>query len=121
MNTEIVKRGNAAIAVITSDTPVITDEATAFDIMMSCAYDTDTRLVAIEKSALAADFFKLSTGLAGGILQKFVNYRFRVAIYGDFSGYASKPLKDFIFESNRGGVILFVQDMEQAIARLSEQ
>ncbi len=30
-------------------------------------------------------FFRLSTGLAGEILQKYVNYAGRVAFFGDFS------------------------------------
>ena len=37
--------------------------------------------------------------IAGDILQKFVNYGIKFAIFGDFTGYTSKPLKDFIYES----------------------
>ncbi len=54
-------------------------------------------------------FFILSSGLAGDVLQKFVNYRFRIAVYCDFSKYASKPLKDFIRESNRGKDVFFTE------------
>ncbi len=48
------------------------------------------------------DFFILSTGFAGEMLQKYINYGGRIAIYGDFSNYTSKPLHDFIYESNKG-------------------
>ena len=41
------------------------------------------------------------------ILQKFITYGVRFAIYGDFSNYTSKPLKDFMYESNRGKDIYF--------------
>lgn len=53
------------------------------------------------------------------ILQKFINYQFKFAIVGDFSGYTSKPLKDFIYESNKGRDIFFVSSEEDAIEKLS--
>ncbi len=64
------------------------------------------------------DFFILSTGLAGEIIQKFIIYNRKVAIIDDFSHYTSKPLKDFIFESNRGKDLFFVETEEEAIRRL---
>ena len=39
--------------------------------------------------------------MAGEILQKFSNYRVRLAIVGDFTPYSSKSIKDFIYESNK--------------------
>ena len=47
------------------------------------------------------------------------NYQFKFAIVGDFSGYTSKPLKDFIYESNKGRDIFFVSSEEDAIEKLS--
>jgi len=38
----------------------------------------------------------------GEVLQKFVNYQTKVAIYGDYTKYTSKPIKDFMYESNKG-------------------
>ena len=70
--------------------------------------------------SIAEDFFILSSGIAGEILQKFINYQFRIAIYGDYSKYTSKPLKDFIYESNNGHNIFFVNNLEQAIDKLSK-
>ena len=52
-------------------------------------------------------------------MQKFTNYRKRIAIVGDFSIYTSKSLKDFIYECNKGKNIFFTSDVEQAIKRLS--
>lgn len=61
----------------------------------------------------------LSTGLAGEFLQRFVNYQIKLAIYGDFSRDTSKPLHDFIRESNRGDSVFFTATAEEAIDRLS--
>lgn len=72
----------------------------------------------IDKELVLEDFFILSTGLAGEILQKYVNYGGRIAIYGDYFHYTSKPLKDFIYESNHGKDVFFVQTREEAIDML---
>lgn len=61
----------------------------------------------------------LSTGIAGEILQKFVNYQCKLAIFGDYSGYTSKPLKDFIYESNNGSHVFFVETEEEAVIALA--
>lgn len=67
---------------------------------------------------ITPDFFILSTGLAGEVLQKFINYGGRIAIYGDFSGYTSKPLHDFMYESNQGKDVFFVSTEAEAVDRL---
>lgn len=64
------------------------------------------------------DFFHLSIKLAGEILQKFINYKIKIAIVGDFSEYTSKSLKDFIYESNIGKDVFFLSDEKQAIEKL---
>lgn len=75
--------------------------------------------IAISKELVFDDFFVLSSGLAGEILQKYVNYQMKLAIYGDFSGYTSKPLHDFIYESNKGRDFFFAGTREEAIDRLA--
>ncbi len=53
------------------------------------------------------------------MLQKFVTYGVKLAIIGDFSKYKSKPLKDFMGESNRGKDIFFVGSEQEAVERLA--
>lgn len=65
------------------------------------------------------DFFILSKGLAGEILQKYVNYGGRIAIFEDYSHYTSKPLKDFMYESNKGKDVFFVATKEEAVDMLT--
>ena len=86
---------------------------------MTAKCDAETKNIVINKRMITEDFFILSTGLAGEILQKYINYGGRVAIYGDFSHYTSKPLKDFIYESNKGKDVFFVATEDEAIERLS--
>jgi hypothetical protein len=106
------------IALIVSDEIVIKDTQSALDLIASVQYETDCDKLIVNKSCVADDFFILSTGIAGEILQKFINYRKKIAIVGDYSKYTSKPLKDFIYESNNGNSIFFVSSIEEALLKL---
>lgn len=57
--------------------------------------------------------------IASDILQKFVNYGIKFTIFGDFTGYTSKPLKDFIYECNQGKDVFFAKDETEAVEMLS--
>ncbi|WP_082398712.1 DUF4180 domain-containing protein [Merdimmobilis hominis] len=61
----------------------------------------------------------LSSGLAGEILEKFVQYQVKLAIVGDFSQYTSKPLQDFSRESNQGNTVFSVASEKETVKRLS--
>jgi hypothetical protein len=106
------------VALIQSDEIIITDAQSALDLMATVRHEVNCDRIAIPKSAVKEDFFVLSTGIAGEILQKFVTYQCKLAIFGDFSGYTSKPLRDFIYESNSGSQIFFVATEDEAIVKL---
>ncbi len=108
----------AACAVVRDDTVVLSDAQSALDLLMTAKYEAGTKNIVLAKRQIAPDFFILSTGLAGEILQKFINYGGRLAIYGDFSGYTSKPLHDFMYESNQGKDVFFVSTEAEAVDRL---
>ena len=120
MNIEKITMPNATIALITGTEEAITDVSSAMDLMLSARYQTGADRLAIDKRLVCRDFFILSTGLAGEILQKFINYHVKAAFYGDYSHYTSKPLKDFIYESNQGRDFFFVPTREEAIAALDD-
>lgn len=113
-----VEKNGTICAVVQSSEKVITNVQSALDLLMTAKYEAGTKNIAIDKKLIFEDFFILSTGLAGEILQKYVNYGGRIAIYGDFSHYTSKPLKDFIYESNRGKDVFFVKTEAEAIDML---
>lgn len=119
MKTEIIRKNNVEIAVVNSDEVLITDVQSALDFIMSVQYETGCMNIAVNKGAIVDDFFVLSTCLAGEILQKFINYKVRFAIYGDFSKYTSKPLKDFMYESNKGKDVYFQPTVSLAVDKLA--
>lgn len=108
------------IAIIFGEEKFITDAQSALDLAMTVKYETGAERIVIPKEVICEDFFILSTGLAGEVLQKFMNYHIKAAIYGDYSRYTSKPLKDFIYESNHGNDFFFVASQEEAVRKLTQ-
>lgn len=98
--------------VFDTDGPIISRDGDVND-FISAGWDARADRLVIPVSRLAPDFFKLSTGLAGAVLQKCTNYSFRVAIVGDISAYTEKsaPLRDFVYESNKRGDVRFVDSI----------
>ena len=114
-----MEKNGITCAVVNSNEIVITDAQSALDVLMSAKYDIGTENIVVDKKLITEDFFILSKGLAGEILQKYVNYGGRIAIYGDYSHYTSKPLKDFIYESNKGKDVFFVVTQDEAVEMLT--
>lgn len=115
-----IEKGGTVCALVSAGETVITDVQSALDVLMAAKYEAGTKNIVISKDLIAGDFFILSTGLAGEILQKYVNYGGRIAIWGDYSRYTSKPLRDFIYESNRGRDVFFVSTEAEAVDMLAQ-
>lgn len=116
---ELENKGN--VIRIEEESVVVSDERSAIDLFMTIAYETGENRFIIRKENLTEDFFNLSNKIAGGILQKMINYRMKLAIIGDFSPYNSKALKDFIYECNSGNDIFFVANEAEALRLLSKR
>lgn len=110
------KKGSAAL--VCGEEILITDGTSAMELLATARYETGCSAMILRKEQLDEAFFRLSSGVAGEVLQKFVNYQMRLAIVGDFSRYTSKPLRDFIYESNQGTQISFQPTVEAALAWL---
>jgi hypothetical protein len=102
---------------ILPESEMISSTEEILDIMADAGYNGCTGLI-IYAGTLNSDFFDLKTKIAGDILQKFSNYRMKLAVIGDFSDIKSKSLRDFIRESNTFGVINFVASLDEALSRL---
>lgn len=120
MTFEKINCDKGIIAVLSDNSKLIADVDSALDLLMSAKYEAGTNYIVVDKKQIAEDFFVLSSGLAGEILQKYINYGGKLAIFGDFSHYTSKPLKDFIYESNKGKNIFFTATKDEAIQKITE-
>lgn len=116
MEVKVVGEGEGAVAVVTG-VPIASPQD-MLDLIATLRYQYGCSRIVLPREAIAEEFFDLKTGLAGEVLQKVVNYHAALAIVGDFSGYASKALRDFIGESNRGRRIFFLSGEAEAVAKL---
>ncbi|MFF7981420.1 DUF4180 domain-containing protein [Streptomyces sp. NPDC007901] len=99
--------------------PALDGENAALD-LLGDAMGRDAELVAVPAERIADEFFRLRSGVAGAVVQKFANYRLRLAVVGDISRHlaASSALRDFVYEANRGRRLWFVADDGELEQRL---
>ncbi|MNY07796.1 hypothetical protein D3C86_1406150 [compost metagenome] len=87
--------------------------------LLQVLMDSPSDTVALKAADLDAQFFDLRTGVAGDMLQKVSNYKMRLIILGDFTAVTSQSLRDFIWESNKRGQVVFTDTLESAITKLN--
>ena len=104
--------GGLEMLVLAAEGPPLASEQDALDALGE-TYFEPADLMVVPATRLPDNFFVLSTGLAGAILQKFVNYGQRVAIVGDISEALARSaaLRDFVREANAAGHVVFAPDM----------
>ena len=116
MELQYININDTVIAVLSDG--VISNASDALDMIATAGYNGAAGVV-IPMELLTPHFFDLKTRIAGDILQKCVNYGMRVAIAGDFSGFTSKSLADFIRESNKGRHVFFKATTDEAAKTLA--
>ncbi len=119
---ELEYRGAVPVLMCAPDGPLVRSEDDALNLIVAAGAQ-GAELVVLPVERLGDDFFDLSTGLAGAIAQKFVNYRTRLVVLGDITTRieASKPLRDFVFETNRGRQLWFIADTNELDERLAAE
>lgn len=118
MTDKIITLHNIIVLECAEEGKQLSTEQDALD-LIGIALGEGAEVVVIPVARLNPAFFELKTRLAGNFVQKFVNYRRRLAILGDVSAYIaeSKSFKDFVYETNRGSQFWFVANY----AELAEQ
>ncbi|WP_030605222.1 DUF4180 domain-containing protein [Streptomyces fulvoviolaceus] len=110
---ELVNLHGVGVLRCASDGPQLDGEGAALD-LIGDAMGRDAQVVAVPAERVGEEFFRLRSGIAGAIMQKFVNYRVRLAVVGDVSHHVagSTALRDFVHETSQGGHIWFLADLD---------
>jgi len=119
LRVRIQEIGTCKIAICDSDEIIIEDGQSALEFAVNIGHEHDCHNIVLNKAAITEDFFMLTTGVAGEVAQKLVNYGYRLAIIGDFSEYTSVPLRDYMHECNKGRHIFFVNNEQEALKKLT--
>ena len=112
------ERAGVAVLVCDPDGPPIATERDALD-LIGAAFLGAT-VVAVPAERLDPGFFTLGTRFAGEVMQKFVNYRLRLAIVGDITDHMERrgARRALGAEANRHDQVWFVPDLDALDARL---
>ncbi|WP_090598642.1 DUF4180 domain-containing protein [Pelagibacterium luteolum] len=95
--------------------------ATLSNDLIGMAWSDDAQMVVVEASVLPDAFFELRSGIIGDVAQKFANYRLLMVVVGDVQRFAdrSTAFRDYLFETNAGGNLWFVPDMDALERKLA--
>ncbi|TDE00468.1 DUF4180 domain-containing protein [Jiangella asiatica] len=116
----VVQLHGVNVLTLPADGPPLRTEADALDLVGDSFYQ-GAELVAVPADRLSPEFFDLSTGVAGAVTQKVVNYRLRLAVVGDIAAHLERSgaLRDYVRESNAGRQLWFVASMDELGERLA--
>jgi hypothetical protein len=103
METQEHRRGGISVLEIVDDDFIISSPQDLLDIVS----DYSIKRIILKKNNIVDDFFDLRTGFAGEIMQKASSYKLYIGFVGDFSNCESKSFRDFMYESNEAGKIVF--------------
>ena len=101
------------VIVTASESGVVLRDLDSLNELMGAVYGADGLL--LTESDLAPEFFDLRSGLAGEALQKFTNYRVRVAIVVPDPGRYGPRVAELAFEHRRHNLIRFVASEAEAL------
>lgn len=107
----IEKNGESYLYLGPADKRIET-ERDGLDLISLCAQYGVNRLM-IDAERLSDDFFRLATGLAGAVLQKFAQYNIKAAVVLNEHKIKGRFV-DFVKESNRGDQFRACQSKEEA-------
>ncbi len=119
VNYQVVEKNNQTIVVVTSAEPPIATGQDAIRLIEACIEHNAGRLI-VYAEALSEDFFNLRTGLAGEILQKFVNFSLRTALVVADGSLIKGRMKDLLAESHRGNTLRVFASQAEAENWLAE-
>lgn len=116
---DIVEMGRRKLACLPVEGKVLAREADALSVI-GALFGSEVSHIVVPKVRLSPDFFQLSNGTLGAMVQKFANYHLTLVVVGDFSGEVKRSagLRDFIRDSNQRKQPLFVGSMEGVEALL---
>lgn len=109
-------QGRRYLHITGGDSP-IQREQDAIDIIALCM-EHDTNAVLLDGGVLSDDFVRLRTGLAGAVLQKFVNYNIKAAAVIREGLRFPERFREMVAEYRNGNTFRVFTDQDEAVGWL---
>lgn len=100
------------IECVSSESKHMTEQNT-LELVAACI-EHDTGLLMLDGEVLPDDFFRLSTGVAGAVLQKLANYHIKTAAVVSCELAGKGKFREMAVESNRGNHFRIFSTKEEA-------
>lgn len=113
MNCRVITIGDKKYVECVSSEEKLKTEQDTLD-LIAATIENDTGLLMLHGEALSEDFFKLSTGVAGAMLQKLVNYQVRTAAVISDELSNKGRFREMALESNKSSHFRIFNTREEA-------
>jgi PadR family transcriptional regulator AphA len=114
MATIVSEQNGVRFVECTGGSIIVSKEKDAMDLLSACA-SNQCRRILLHSDSLSSEFFDLKTGLAGSVLQKFINYKIRAAAIIPVETIGNGRFFEMVAESNRGSDFRVFQDRDKAV------
>lgn len=113
MDYKIIEKENKRYVEFVSAAAPLDSEQDALELVALCG-ENDTNLLMLHGGALAEDFFRLKTGVAGSMLQKFINYHVKTAAIIPRQTADKGRFGEMVSEANKGSQFAVFDTREAA-------
>lgn len=113
MNYRVINKNNSKYIEFDSDSRKLSSEQDVLDYISICM-ENSVYTIMLHSNILSEDFFILKTGLAGMVLQKFINYNIKAAVIIEDEEKFNERFKEMIMEANKGNHFRTFKEIEAA-------
>jgi len=113
MNYQIIQISNRSYLEWLPEHPRLTGGEAALDLVVACGQNNTNKLL-LHAENFTDDFYRLRTGVAGEILQKFSTYRIQVAAVLTPELVNQGRFREMVLEANRGNQFRVFYNRESA-------
>ena len=119
MNYNLNEKNNNSYIYCTADSMAPMSQNELIDLIPVC-WELGTNRIMLDSEAISEEFFRLRTGFAGEVLQKYINYGMIVAVLLSERQKIQGKFEDLMLEMNRGKVFRIFTEEESAVTWLIE-
>ena len=117
MDYKVIEKDTLKYIEFVSGDAVLGSEQEALELIAACI-ENDIGFLMLHAEMMSEDFFKLRTGLAGAVLQKFMNYHITAAAIIPNEDTIKGKFKEMATEANKGKDFRVFKSVEEAEAWL---
>ena len=121
MNNRVIEKEGKSYLEFTVLNPPISCEQDVLDYLIGACWEHDVQRAMLTSECFDEGFFRLRTGIAGGVLQKLLNYHIKTALIITTPDLIRGKFEDFVLEANKGNDFRVFDNKDEAIEWLIKE